>query len=221
MEMSVKPLVIVPSRLKSARLPNKPLQLIGGDPLILHCWRRAVEAEIGPVYVAADAPEIIAVIERAGGKAVATGEAHCGTDRVAIAAEIVDPGQSHNVVINQQGDMPFISAAQLRHFVAQLAGIEEMATAFCPMGLVAAENGDFNRMSVKSHIGLYAFTRSALKKFHAMPQSERELDQKLEQLRIVGRMKIKLIEFSHMPQEVNTPEDLEAANSLFATVNGR
>lgn len=216
-----KPLVIVPSRLKSARLPNKPLQLIGGDPLILHCWRRAMEADIGPVFVAADSPDIISLIERAGGKAIATGDAACGTDRVALAAEIADPGQIHQVVINQQGDMPFISRSQLRHFAANLDGIEEMATAICPMGLVAVENGDFNRMSVVSHIGLYAFTRKALKKFHAMEQSPHELEQRLEQLRVVGKMKIKMIEFSHMPQEVNTPEDLEAANALYAAVSAR
>jgi 3-deoxy-manno-octulosonate cytidylyltransferase (CMP-KDO synthetase) len=216
-----KPLVIVPSRLKSARLPDKPLQLIGSDPLILHCWRRAMEADIGPVYVAADSPEIIALIERAGGKAITTGDAACGTDRVAIGAEIVDPGETHQVVINQQGDMPFISKSQLRHFAANLEGIEEMATAICPMGLVAVENNDFNRMSVVSHIGLYAFTRPALKKFHAMEQSPRELDQRLEQLRVVGKMKIRMIEFSHMPQEVNTPEDLEAANALYAAVSAR
>ena len=48
------PLVIVPARLKSARLPDKPLQYIGKDPLIVHCWRRAMEADIGPVHVAAD-----------------------------------------------------------------------------------------------------------------------------------------------------------------------
>ncbi len=219
--MSEKTLVIVPSRLKSARLPNKPLQLIGGDPLILHCWRRAMEADIGPVYVAADSPEILAVIEKAGGNAVATGDASCGTDRVAIAAELVDPDHKHKVVINQQGDMPFISRSQLRHFASNLADIEEMATAISPMGLVSVADGDFNRMSVVSHIGLYAFTRAALKKFHAMAQSPRELDQRLEQLRVVGKMKIKLIKFSHMPQEVNTPEDLEAANALFQAINAR
>jgi 3-deoxy-manno-octulosonate cytidylyltransferase (CMP-KDO synthetase) len=219
--MAVKPLVIVPSRLKSARLPNKPLQLIGGEPLILHCWRRAMEADIGPVYVAADSPDVLAVVERAGGKVVATGNANCGTDRVALAAEQVDPAHNHHVVINQQGDMPFISKSQLRHFAANLEEIQEMATAVCPTGLVSVSDGDFNRVSLVSHIGLYAFTRNALRRFHALPQSLRELDQKLEQLRVVGKMKIQMIEFSHMPQEVNTPEDLEAANALYEAVNAR
>ncbi len=208
------PLVIVPARLKSARLPDKPLQYIGSDPLIVHCWRRAMEADIGPVYVAADSEAICEVIEKAGGHAVLTGEAHCGTDRVALAAEIVDPAGKHQVVINQQGDMPFINPTHLRQFAAGLKDIVEMATAVCELGLVEVRGQDFFRTTVKSHIGLYAFTRTALRKFHAMPQSGREKDIRLEQLRAVGQMEIAFIELAHMPQEVNTPEDLEAANSM-------
>lgn len=208
------PLVIVPARLKSARLPDKPLQYIGKDPLIVHCWRRAMEADIGPVYVAADSAAICEVIEKEGGHSVLTGEAHSGTDRVALAAEIVDPAGKHQVVINQQGDMPFINPTHLRQFAAGLKDIVEMATAVCELGLVEVRGQDFFRTSVKSHIGLYAYTRAALRKFHAMPQSGREKDIRLEQLRAVGQMDIAFIELAHMPQEVNTPEDLEAANAM-------
>jgi 3-deoxy-manno-octulosonate cytidylyltransferase (CMP-KDO synthetase) len=206
--------VIVPARLKSARLPDKPLQKIGNDPLIVHCWRRAIEADIGPVYVAADSEAICEVVTKAGGQAVLTGEVHSGTDRVAQAAEIVDPKGEHHVVINQQGDMPFINPAHLRLFAAGLENIVDMATAVCELGLVEVRGQDFFRNTVKSHIGLYAFTRSALRKFHSMPQSGREKDIRLEQLRAVGHMEIAYIEFAHMPQEVNTPEDLEAANAM-------
>ncbi len=215
------PLVIVPARLKSARLPDKPLQKIGSDPLILHCWRRAMEADIGPVYVAADSEAIIEVIAKAGGQAVLTGEAHCGTDRAALAAEIVDPTGKHQVVINQQGDMPFINPSHLRQFAAGLKDIAEMATAVCELGLVEVRGQDFFRTSVKSHIGLYAFTRSALRKFHSLPQSGREMEVRLEQLRVVGQMDIAFIELPHMPQEVNTPEDLEAANAMIAAAASR
>ena len=208
------PLVIVPARLKSARLADKPLQFIGKDPLIVHCWRRAMEADIGPVYVAADSKAICEVITKAGGQAVLTGEAHSGTDRTALAAEIVDPLGKHQVVINQQGDMPFINPSHLRQFAAGLKNIVDMATAVCELGLVEVRGQDFFRTNVKSHIGLYAFTRDALRKFHSMPQSGREIDFRLEQLRAVGQMEIAFIELAHMPQEVNTPEDLEAANSM-------
>jgi 3-deoxy-manno-octulosonate cytidylyltransferase (CMP-KDO synthetase) len=215
------PLVIVPARLKSARLPDKPLQKIGLDPLILHCWRRAMEADIGPVYVAADSEAIIEVIAKAGGQAVLTGEAHCGTDRAALAAEIVDPTGRHQIVVNQQGDMPFINPSHLRQFAAGLKDIIEMATAVCELGLVEVRGQDFFRTSVKSHIGLYAFTRTALRKFHSLPQSGREKEVRLEQLRAVGQMHITFIEMPHMPQEVNTPEDLEAANGMIAAASSR
>ena len=52
------PLVLIPARLAAARLPNKPLADIGGEPMIVHVWRRAVEAGIGPVAVATDARDI-------------------------------------------------------------------------------------------------------------------------------------------------------------------
>ncbi|MDP4822947.1 MAG: NTP transferase domain-containing protein [Aestuariivirgaceae bacterium] len=210
------PLVIIPARMKSARLPDKPLQRIGGDPLILHCWRRAMEAGIGPVHVAADDERILEIITRAGGSAVLTGDANCGSDRVAIAAEIVDPAGEHQIVMNQQGDMPFINPAHLREFAAGLGVIREMATAVCEMGLVEVRGQDFFRTSTLSHIGLYAFTRSALRKFHALPQTARELDVRLEQLRAVGLLDIQFLSMPHMPQEVNTPEDLDAANALMA-----
>src|SRR5688572_22820827 len=103
------PLVIIPARLKSERLANKPLHDIGSDPLIVHCWRRAMEADIGPVWVAGDSPAIAEAVERYGGKAVVTGDADCGTDRVALAAAMIDGAERHEHVINQQGDMPFLN----------------------------------------------------------------------------------------------------------------
>jgi CMP-2-keto-3-deoxyoctulosonic acid synthetase len=95
-----------------------------------------------------------------------------------------------------------------------LENIVDMATAVCELGLVEVRGQDFFRTAIKSHIGLYAFTRGALRKFHSMPQSGREKDVRLEQLRAVGNLAISFIELAHMPQEVNTPEDLEAANSM-------
>ena len=211
------PLVIIPSRLKSERLPNKPLQEIGGDPLIVHCWRRAMEADIGPVWVAADSPAIVEAVEQRGGKAVVTGEADCGTDRVALAAALVEEGkelQKH--VINQQGDMPFLNPDHLRIFADGLAQMTEMATAYADLKLVSINGQDFGRQRVRSHIGLYAFTRAALKRFHELGRSAREDKERLEQLRAVGVLSIHFIEIPYMPMEVNTAEDLAAARQIFA-----
>ncbi len=81
------PLVLIPARLAATRLPNKPLADIAGEPMILHVWRRAVEAGIGPVVVATDTPAIVDVIEAAGGLAVLTRPTNpSGSDRLAEAS---------------------------------------------------------------------------------------------------------------------------------------
>jgi len=210
-------LVIIPARQKSERLPNKPLQSIGSDPLIVHCWRRAIEADIGPVWVASDNPAIVEAVEKRGGRAIVTGEADCGTDRVALAAEIVDPQAQHAHIINQQGDMPFLNPQHLRIFARGLDGLAEMATAYAELKLVGVtDDEDFRRQTVRSHIGLYGFTREALKRFRKLGRSAREDNERLEQLRAVGVLAIKFIEIPYMPMEVNTAEDLAAANQIYA-----
>jgi 3-deoxy-manno-octulosonate cytidylyltransferase (CMP-KDO synthetase) len=210
------PLVIIPARLKSERLPEKPLQKIGGDPLIVHCWRRAIEADIGPVWVAGDSPGIIEAIESRGGRALITDEARCGTDRVALAARIADPQARYAQVVNQQGDMPFLNPEHLRIFARGMERMAEMATAYADLKLVTVTGGDFQRQTVRSHIGLYGFTRAGLDRFHALGPSVREEKDRLEQLRAVGMLAIEFIELPYMPMEVNTEEDLMAANQIFA-----
>jgi 3-deoxy-manno-octulosonate cytidylyltransferase (CMP-KDO synthetase) len=210
------PLVIIPARLKSERLPNKPLQKIGGDPLIVHCWRRAMEADIGPVWVASDSPDIVEAIERRGGKALVTGEARCGTDRVALAAGLADPEARHAQIVNQQGDMPFLNPEHLRIFARGMERMAEMATAYADLKLVTIAEGDFHRETVRSHIGLYGFTRKCLDRFYRLGPSSREDEERLEQLRAVGVLAIDFIELPYMPMEVNTAEDLMAANQIFA-----
>jgi 3-deoxy-manno-octulosonate cytidylyltransferase (CMP-KDO synthetase) len=213
-------LVIIPARLKSERLPNKPLQEIGGDPVIVHCWRRAMEADIGPVWVAADDVAVAEAITKRGGQAVVTPDADCGTDRVALAAAMVDSMGVHQHVVNQQGDMPFLNPEHLRIFAEGLAQMREMATAYAELKLVTIANGDFRRESVRSHIGLYAFTREGLVRFHKLGRSARERKERLEQLRAVGVLDIHFIEIPYMPMEVNTAEDLAAAQQLYAIGGG-
>jgi 3-deoxy-manno-octulosonate cytidylyltransferase (CMP-KDO synthetase) len=210
------PLVIIPARLKSERLPNKPLQKIGGDPLIVHCWRRAMEADIGPVWVACDSQDIVEAVERRGGKALVTGEARCGTDRVALAAGVADPEARHAQIVNQQGDMPFLNPEHLRIFARGMERMAEMATAYADLKLVTIAEGDFHRETVRSHIGLYGFTRKGLDRFYRLGPSPREDEERLEQLRAVGVLAIDFIELPYMPMEVNTAEDLMAANQIFA-----
>jgi len=100
------PIVMIPARLAARRLPNKPLADIAGSPMIVHVWRRAVAAGIGPVVVACGDHEIVAVIEREGGRAVMTDpELPTGSDRIHAAISALDPGQAHDAVITATNQM--------------------------------------------------------------------------------------------------------------------
>ncbi|NND48816.1 MAG: NTP transferase domain-containing protein, partial [Rhizobiales bacterium] len=94
-------MVLVPARRASTRLPDKPLALIAGEPMIVHVWRRAVEADCGRVIVATDDREIADVIEGAGGMAVMTASHHAsGSDRIFEALEAIDPAGEAEIIIN-------------------------------------------------------------------------------------------------------------------------
>jgi 3-deoxy-manno-octulosonate cytidylyltransferase (CMP-KDO synthetase) len=116
-------LVAIPSRLRATRLPDKPLADIHGTPMIVHVWRRAVEAAIGRVVVATDSPAIAAVIHAAGGEAVMTSDAHTtGSDRIHEALTRLDPGGRIRFVVNLQGDLPTLEPRLARDCLAALGG---------------------------------------------------------------------------------------------------
>src|SRR5215467_3342566 len=103
----MNPVVLIPARLASTRLPNKPLADIAGKPMIVHVWERAKAAGIGPVYVAGGEPEIVDAVKAAGGEAVLTRPDHpSGSDRIFEAVQTVDPEGRFDAVINLQGDAP-------------------------------------------------------------------------------------------------------------------
>ena len=101
------PVVLVPARMASTRLPGKPLADIRGEPMIVHVWRRAMEADIGPVVVACAEREIADAVTAAGGTAMLTRADHpSGSDRIFEALSRFDPEGRHDVVVNLQGDLP-------------------------------------------------------------------------------------------------------------------
>jgi len=115
-------LVVIPARMQSTRLPNKPLADIHGVPMIVHVWRRAMAAETGRVVVATDAPEIMAAIADAGGEAVMTRTDHAtGSDRVFEAVNKIDPEGDFDIILNLQGDLPTLEARLARDCLAALA----------------------------------------------------------------------------------------------------
>jgi len=122
---TVAPLVVIPARMASSRLPGKPLAEIGGVPMIVQVWRRAMAAGIGPVVVAAAEPEVADAVAAAGGTAVLTRPDHpSGSDRVFEAAARFDPDGRHDVVVNVQGDLPTIDPAAIRAALAPLAAAD-------------------------------------------------------------------------------------------------
>jgi len=239
------PVVVIPARLGSTRLPGKPLADIHGEPMIVHVWRRAREADVGPVWVAADAPEIVAAVEAAGGKAVLTRADHAsGSDRIFEAISAFDPAGAYDLVVNVQGDLPTIERAAVRACLAPLADFAvDIATLATPIRreaerddpnvvkAVGAEIGPgrlralyFTRArapwgegDLLHHIGLYTYRRAALARFVGLPPSPLEKRERLEQLRALeAGLRIDIALVDTPPLGVDTPEDLERAREWLA-----
>ena len=102
--MSDEPIILIPARLASTRLPRKPLADIAGLPMIVQVWQRAMESACGRVVVAAAEDEIVEVVTSAGGEAVLTDpDLPSGSDRIYQALEQIDPKGAHQRIVNMQG----------------------------------------------------------------------------------------------------------------------
>ena len=245
------PIVIIPARMAASRLPGKPLVDIGGMPMILRVLRQAEAAGIGPVAVAAGDPEIAWAVEAAGGRVVLTDpELPSGSDRIRAALQELDPHGEHDVVLNLQGDIPFVDP----EIIADCVGLLD-AEPYCDIATIAApESSPADRANVDTvkavlaikpgadsaralyftrstlygdgpvwrHIGIYGYRRGALERFCTAPPSPLEKREKLEQLRALEMgMSIWALLVERAPVEVNTPADLEAARAYAARVDGR
>ncbi len=241
---AISPIVLIPARLGSTRLPNKPLADIGGQPMIVQVWHRAMEAAVGPVHVAAAEPEIVAAVQAAGGQAQLTDPDHpSGSDRIFEALGRIDPVGRYDVVVNVQGDLPTLDPVLIRRAllpledpavdIATLAvaiardeertdpNVVKVAAAFAP-GREIARALYFSRATVPAndgphyhHIGLYAYRRAALSRFVALPPGVLERREKLEQLRALeAGMRIDVALVDTLPLGVDTPADLERARAI-------
>jgi 3-deoxy-manno-octulosonate cytidylyltransferase (CMP-KDO synthetase) len=246
MSLPQNPVVVIPARLAATRLPDKPLADIHGEAMIVHVWRRAMEAEIGPVIVAAAEQVVADAVRAAGGTAVLTDpDLPSGSDRIHRALEEADPQGRHDAVINLQGDLPTIDPASVRASLAPLAdGAVDIATLAAVItrdeerdnpnvvkavvGLGAGQTIGralyFTRTTAPwgdgplyHHIGLYAYRRAALARFVSLPPGVLERREKLEQLRALeAGMRIDVALVDTVPLGVDTPADLDRARSLLA-----
>ncbi|MCP5090779.1 MAG: 3-deoxy-manno-octulosonate cytidylyltransferase [Gammaproteobacteria bacterium] len=240
----VKSIIVIPARRAASRLPDKPLAEIAGEPMIVHVWRRALEAECGPVLVATDSDAVQDAVARAGGMAVLTRPDHAsGSDRIHEALQETDPDRDYEAVINLQGDLPTRDPLSVRNC------LEALEEGEADIGTIAAEIGReeertnpnvvkvvgsplprggilnalyFTRATAPygdgplyHHIGLYAYRRAALERFVGLPPSPLETRERLEQLRALeAGFRIHVGLVDTVPLGVDTPPDLARAREI-------
>ncbi len=238
------PLVVVPARMASHRLPGKPLADICGQPMIVQVWRRAMEADVGPVIVACAEPEIADAVTAAGGQAVLTRQGHpSGSDRIYEAVCKIDPDGAHDAIVNIQGDLPTIEARAVQAVLGPLENPEVDIATLAALITHEREKTDpnvvkavlslapgetvaralyFSRATAPHgdgplyhHIGLYGFRRQALETFVKLPPGVLEQRERLEQLRALeAGMRIDVALVDTVPLGVDTPADLDRAREM-------
>ena len=239
-------LVVIPARMASVRLPGKPLADIHGEAMIVRVWRRAKEADIGPVIVAAAEQKIVDAVTAAGGQAVLTDPNHrSGSDRAWEAVENYDPRGDYGKIINLQGDLPTMEAEQIRLALdlleAETVDISTLAAEITeayereepsvvkavismPPGARQGRGLYFTRVAAPSgdgplyhHIGIYGYRRAALERFVKLPPGHLESRERLEQLRALeAGMVIQVGLVDRVPFGVDTPADLDRARKALA-----
>ena len=237
-------LILIPARMASTRLPDKPLADIEGEPMIVHVWRKAHDAAMGRVVVAADSDEIVNAVRSAGGEAMITRPDHVsGSDRIFEALSRIDPESEADIVVNLQGDLPTIDPALIRECASALdAKGPDIATLAAEITdpdertnpnvvkIVGTPLPEKNRLRALyftrataphgdgplfHHIGLYAYRRTAIERFVSLPPSYLETRERLEQLRALeDGMRIDVAIVDTVPLGVDTPDDLERARKL-------
>jgi 3-deoxy-manno-octulosonate cytidylyltransferase (CMP-KDO synthetase) len=231
-------MIIIPARLKSSRLPNKILAQINDKPMII--WCAEVAAQVDEVCVATDSQEVMEICKKYGFQAVMTDKNHkSGSDRIKEAADILGLKQN-DIVINMQGDEPFLEPEILKSLKEKIIQISkrEFAMASCYKEISELEAEDPNLVKVildknedaiyfsrskipynrdnqahtyKGHIGLYAFTKKSLDEFTQMKGNLEHIE-KLEQLRVIENgKKIAMIKVKTQSFGIDTVDDLKKA----------
>ncbi len=239
----MKTLVIIPSRLSATRLPGKPLFKINGLSIISHVFKKAEEAGIGEVYVAAEDQEIIDDIKKNGGQAILTSNSHkTGTDRIYEAVSKIGK-LDVELIMNLQGDEPLMNIDDIRNLHSQMimnkTELGTLASEILHKDICQKENivkvitkESFNNSkfpeainftrkldSIDSntyhHLGIYCYQLETLKNFVSLKQSPNEIKNKLEQLRALDNdIKINVALAKSSSIGVDTKEDFLAIKKI-------
>ncbi|MDD3050507.1 MAG: 3-deoxy-manno-octulosonate cytidylyltransferase [Candidatus Cloacimonetes bacterium] len=232
---------IIPARYASVRFPGKPLAHLCGKPIIQHVYERVLHTRLfDAVIIATDDDRISECCKKFGAETVMTSSKHkSGSDRVAEVCRRTE----HEIIINVQGDEPFISEEPLRKMMDLLQKEDiSIVSLMHRIGdehdiqnpnfvkVISDRNGDaiyFSRAAIPynrdkiagvkywKHIGVYGFKRASLLSFVELPESKLEMIEKLEQLRLLENgYNIRMIETNYTGIGIDTPEDLLKAETL-------
>ena len=239
----MKTLIIIPSRLSATRLPGKPLLKINGISIISHVFKKAVEANIGDVYVATEDQEIVDDIHLNGGQAILTSNNHkTGTDRIYEALKKI--GKSDiEFIMNLQGDEPLMNVDDIRNLHSHMLRTKsELGTSASKISdlsfyekqsvvkVITRENLEVSKFSeaveftrktnnasknIYHHLGIYCYQLETLKKFVSYEQSSNEIKYKLEQLRALdNNINVNVALAKSSPIGVDTKEDFIAIKKI-------
>ena len=239
-------LAVIPARLSATRLSRKPLRLLAGVPIVIRVWQRVIALDVADrCLIATDSPEVQRAAHDAGAECMLTRDDHpSGTDRVAEVVSHAEYGR-FDVVLNVQGDEPFINGAALQGAAGCVTGGRfELGTAaaHAPLAaletphvvkVVCADDGRalyFSRAgipalrdrqdlpvlegTVRQHIGVYAYTPRALRRWVSLPEHPLERIERLEQLRpLAAGMAMGVATIDEAPPGgLDTEDDLTRAN---------
>ena len=232
-------IVLIPSRMESTRLPGKPLVKIGNKTLIQRVFEQASKSDAERVLVATDSEEIVSHCFEHNIETVVTKSDHqTGSDRLAEAVEILNL-EDTQVIINVQGDEPFVDPTDINNlYHLTVNKNSNMTTLFTDLNFEDITNQNVVKLWIKDdgrvikfsrkinkkedvdqakmHLGIYAYRVSLLKQFVKWPQSTKELNERLEQIRAMDNQEAifakKSIADIHLG--VDTEEDLETAREI-------
>ena len=239
----MKTLVIIPSRLSAERLPGKPLMKINGLSIISHVFKKAEEANIGEVIVAAEDQEIVDDVKQNGGQAILTKNEHkTGTDRIYEVFLKINSADI-DLIMNLQGDEPLMNIDDIRNLnkkmiesssnlgtlaskiydkallenpnVVKVSTKENLNQTNFPEALNFKRNITEEKGNIYHHLGIYSYDKDTLEKFVSLKQSTSEIKNKLDQLRALdNNIKINVAFAKFAPIGVDTIEDLEAVKKI-------
>lgn len=236
MTTPLKTIIVIPARFASTRFPGKPLVNLANKPIIQRVYE-AVQGLNLPIIIATDNEIILKKVKEFGADCVLTSEHHqSGSDRI---AEVVE-NRDYDLVINVQGDEPFIQIEPLRELIRAfedqsisvaslmhkidsahdinnsnnvkvVCGSNQQALYFS-RSPIPYNRDNTSGVTYFKHVGVYAYIKKALLEFVKLPLGKLEQIEKLEQLRFLENgYKIKMVETNYTGIGIDTPEDLLAA----------